>query len=143
MNVIPLGGFSQAMQFSCGTLPATVSCAFSPSTVTPDGVHPSTVTLTVKSTGALASRSRDGALWAITSTAVLGGVLLLPFGRRRRIHVTLAMLALVVLLLAGVGCGGGGSKTQTIVTPGTFTVNVASTSSAGSKTVPLTVTITQ
>ncbi len=143
LNVIPLGGFSQAMQFSCGTLPATVSCAFSPSTVTPDGVHPSTVTLTVKSTGALASRSRDGALWAVTSTAVLGGVLLLPFGRRRRIHVTLSLLALVVLLLAGVGCGGGGSTTHSIVTPGTFTVNVASTSSAGSKTVPLTVTITQ
>lgn len=140
LNVIPLGGFSQALQFSCGTVPANVTCSFSPASVTPDGVNPSTVTLTVKTTGALASQMGSGALWAATSTALLGGVLLLPFGRRRRIHVTFTVLG-VMLLLIGVGCGGG--SVNPAPTPTTFTMNVTSTSSSGSKTVPVVVTITK
>jgi hypothetical protein len=140
LNVIPLGGFSQALQFSCGTLPANVNCSFSPSSVTPDGVNPSTVTLTVKTTSALASQVGNGALWAVTSTALLGGVLLLPFGRRRRIDITLAAIALLVLL-TGVGCGGG--SVSPIINPTTFTLKIASTSSAGSKTASLVVNITQ
>lgn len=138
LNVVPLGGFSQALQFSCAALPENVSCSFSPSTVTPDGVNPSTVALTVKSTAALVSQAGNGALWTLASTAALGGVLLLPFGKRRRIHVTLTAITLMLLVTA-IGCGGGSVTTGT--TPTTFTMNVTSTSSAGSKTVPVTVTV--
>ena len=140
LNVIPLGGFSQALQFSCGTLPTNVTCSFSPASVTPDGVNPSTVTLTVKTTGsAVASQLGNSALWAIGSTAVLGGVLLLPFGRRRRINVTFTVIALMVLFTA-VGCGGG--SMSPVTTPTTFTLNVTSTSPVGSRIVPITVNIT-
>src|SRR5208337_2071685 len=143
LNVIPLGGFSQAIQFSCGTLPAKVSCTFSPSSVTPDGVNPSTVTLTVKTGGSMAaSRVGNGALWGVASTAVLSGVLLLPFGRRKRLTGALVVLGLMVLLISGIGCGGGSSNPN-LAALGTFTLNVTSTGPAGAKTVALVVNITK
>lgn len=142
LNLIPLGGFAQTVQFSCGTLPANVSCGFSPASVTPDGVNPSTTTLTVKTSGALLSRAGNSAIWSVSATALPGGMLLLPLGRRRRINGTLALLGLLILLLAGLGCGGG-STMQTSTTPQTFTLNVTSSGSAGSKTVPLVVNITK
>ncbi len=142
LNVIPLGGFAQVIQFSCGTLPTNVSCTFSKSTVAPDGVNPSTVTLTVKTNGAMASRVGKGALWGVASTAILSGVLLLPFGRRKRLTGTLALLGLVVLLGSVIGCGGGSSNPN-VATPGTFTLNVTSTSPVGVKTVALAVTVTK
>ena len=139
LNLIPLGGFSQTVQFSCGTLPANVTCAFSPSSVTPDGVNPSVTTLTVKTGGALLSRAGNSAIWSVSATVLLGGVLLLPFGRRRRMPGKLAVLGLLILLF-GVGCGGGNTM-QAGVTPQTFTLNVTSSGSAGSKTVALIVNI--
>jgi hypothetical protein len=108
--------------------------------VTPDGVNPSTTTLTVKTGGALLSHAGNSAIWPVSATVLLGGVLLLPFGRRRRIHATLTVLGLLILLF-GVGCGGGSMQRNT--TPQTFTLNVMSSGPAGSKTVPLVVNITQ
>jgi subtilase family serine protease len=143
LNVIPLGGFSQALQFSCGTVPTNVSCAFSPSSVTPDGANPTTVTLTVKTTTLVASAAGRNALWVVTSTAVLGGFLLLPFGRRRRIQGSFAVLGLMALVLGGVGCGGGSNIQNVTTTPTTFTMNVTSTGSSGSKTAPIVVNLTK
>jgi hypothetical protein len=143
LNLIPLGGYSQATQFSCGTLPANVSCTFSPSSVTPDGANPSTVTLTVRTSGVLASRGENRLLWSVASSAVFGAVLLLPFGKRKRIHGALAILCLFVLTLSGVGCGGGSNNSQTVAAPKSFTINIASSSTAGSKTVPLVVNVTK
>ena len=139
LNVIPLGGYSQAVQFSCGTLPAGVSCLFSQSSVTPDGVHPSIATLTVKTSSALASRSGNGAFWAVSATGLLGGMLLLPFGNRRRVKGSLAVSGMFLLLMIGIGCGGSANQGGT--NPTTFTVNVTSTSSSGAKTVPLVVNV--
>jgi Bacterial Ig-like domain (group 3) len=138
LNVIPLEGYSQAVQFSCGPLPAGVSCVFSQSSVTPDGVHPSTATLTIKTSALMGSRTGNGAFLALSATVLLGGVLLLPFGKRRR--VTLALPGMLLLLLIGIGCGAGSSK-PTGAVPGSFTVNVTSTSSRGAKTVAVTVNI--
>ncbi len=141
LNLIPLGGFSQTVQFSCGTLPTNVTCAFSPSSVTPDGVNPSVTTLTVKTGGTQLSRTGNSAIWSVSATVLLGGVLVLPFGKRRRINGTLAVLGLLILLF-GVGCGGG-TTMQTNTTPQTFTLNVISSGPAGSKTVPLVVNVTK
>jgi hypothetical protein len=47
VNLVPLGGFSQPVQLSCGSLPANLSCAFNETSVALDGVTPSVVTLTV------------------------------------------------------------------------------------------------
>jgi hypothetical protein len=103
------------------------------------------VVLTVKTGGLLASRGGEGTFWAVASTAVLGGLLLLPFGRRRRFKITLIVLGLMMVCICGVGCGGGSSSSSNnpgSATPDTFTINVTSTSSAANKTVPLVVNIT-
>ena len=83
--------------------------------------------------------------WTVASTAVLGGVLFLPFGRRRRVKTTLAVLGLMMVCIYAVGCGGGSSSSgnQGFATPGTFTINVTSTSSAMNKTAALVVNVTK
>jgi hypothetical protein len=142
LSVFPLGGFSQAVQFSCGTLPAKVSCAFSQSTVTPDGVHPSNITLTVNTSSLLASRIGDGRLLAFTSAFALAGVLL-PFGGRKRFKSTLFALGLVVVALCGVGCSNSSTTNPNLAAVGSYTISVTATSGAAStgKTVALTVIV--
>lgn len=150
LSVFPLGGFAQAVQFSCGTLPEKVSCTFSQSTVTPDGVHPSNVTLTVNTNSLSASRTGNTTLWALTSTFALAGVLL-PLGGRRRIKTLLVVIGLVALGLTGVGCGSSnstssGSSNSTNrkngAPVGTYTITVTATSTGSTgKTVALTVNI--
>ena len=153
LNVIPLGGYSQAVQFSCGSLPAGVNCVFSQSSVTPDGIHPSTATLTIKTSVLIGSRTGNGAFLALSATVLLGGVLLMPFGKRRRIN--LALPGMLLLLAIGIGCGagttnqgggsggttnqGGATTHQGGATPSSFTLNVTATSPSGSKTVPVVV----
>jgi hypothetical protein len=131
LNIIPLGGFSQPVQASCGTLPADVSCSFAPATVTPDGVHPATIVLAIKTSGAVASRLGDSRLWAATSTFGLAGVLL-PFGwrKRRRVQSTVAALGLIFIGLCFGGCSSGGSSSGGAAA-GSFTVNITSTAGAG------------
>lgn len=53
-TVTPQNGFDQAVSFHCdsATLPAGVSCGFSPASVTPDGSTAVTTTLTVQTSGA-------------------------------------------------------------------------------------------
>jgi hypothetical protein len=140
LSVFPLGGFAQAVQFSCGTLPSHVSCNFSHPSVIPDGVHPSIITLTVNTSGLQASQTGN-AWWGVSSTLALAGVLL-PFGGRRRSKTTLAALSLILVALCGVGCGPRTSN-QTGATLGTFTITVTATSGAmiTGKAVALTVNI--
>jgi Bacterial Ig-like domain (group 3) len=131
LNIIPLGGFSQPVQAACGTVPANVSCSFTPSAVTPDGVHPATITLAIKTTGAVASRIGESRLWAATSTFGLAGMLL-PFGwrKRRRVQSTAAALGLIFVGLCIGGCSSG-NATSGGAPAGSFTVNVTATAGAG------------
>jgi glycerol uptake facilitator-like aquaporin len=141
------------VQFSCGTLPAHVSCSFSQAQVTPDGVHPSNVTLTVNTGGKLASNIGKSGLWAVTSTFALAGVLL-PFRRRRGWKTSLAAFCFLAVGLFGFGCGtssGSGSGSASNSARGgpngapvgsfTLTVSASSASVATAKTVTLSVNI--
>jgi hypothetical protein len=140
ISVFPLGGFAQTVQMSCGTLPTNVSCTFSPASVTPDGVHPSNIMLTVNTSHLLASHSGNGRLWAVTSTLAFG-LVLLPFGTRRRLKTSLGLLCLFVVALVGVGCGSGSNPN--IAPPGSFALTITSTSAGvpNAKTAQITVNI--
>ena len=141
LNIIPLGGFSQPVQASCGSVPANVSCSFNPASVTPDGVHPATIMLAIKTGGAVASKLGESRLWAATSTFGLAG-LLLPFGwrKRRRVQTTVAALGLIFVGLCVGGCGGSGSGSGS-ATAGSYTVTVSASAGAGTPTKSVSMTV--
>ena len=141
LNIIPLGGFSQPVQVSCGSVPANVSCSFNPASITPDGVHPATIMLAIKTGGAVASKLGESRLWAATSTFGLAG-LLLPFGwrKRRRVQTTVAVLGLIFVGLCIGGCSGGGSSSGS-ATAGSYTVTVNATAGAGTPTKSASMTV--
>ena len=141
-NLVPLGGFAQSVQFSCGALPANVSCTFSKSSVTLDGTNPSVVTLSISTLGPVAKLNDGHVGWPASTAVVLAG-LLLPFGLRKRVKLSHFALCIAVLMLCGAGCGGGTTYNSNVAAAGSFTVNVAATSGAtpAAKSVPLAVTI--
>ena len=130
LNIIPIGGFSSPVQVSCGTLPANVSCSFSPATVTPDGVHPASIMLAIRTGNAVAARIGGSGTWAGISTFGLAGMLL-PFGwrRGRRLKSVVAVLGLMFVGLYVGGCSSGSSQHET--PSGTFTVSVTATTGPG------------
>ncbi len=104
VNLVPLSGFTQPVQLSCGALPANLSCTFNKNTVTLDGVTPSVVTLTVAVGQKHASNFGINHWPAAAASIALAG-LLLPLRIRRRWKTTFAVLCLLGVALCGVGCG--------------------------------------
>lgn len=143
-NMIPVGGFAQAIQLACSQLPANVSCTFTQPTVTLDGVHPGTASLVINTNGSgTASNLKKGSFWAIPSGAALA-VLLIPFGKRKRLKITLASLALMFVGLGGIGCGSSNSNSNDGVI-GTYNFTVTTTSVTGTtpKTFAIVLNITK
>jgi Pro-kumamolisin, activation domain/Bacterial Ig-like domain (group 3) len=141
ISVIPLGGSTQTVSFTCGNLPAKLSCVFAPATVTLDGVTIASVKVTVTAAAATASNAAQPNLWGVVSTVAFAG-LLLPFGRRKRLKRAFVLVAVLAFAFGVVGCGGGSSTPPTPATA-TYVVNVTASGGAGSaaKTVPLVVTV--
>lgn len=104
VNVVPLSGFGQPVQLSCGSLPTNLSCTFNKTSVALDGVNPSVVTLTVainqKQANNMGMYHWEG---AVASIALAG--LLLPLGIRRRWKTTFAVFCVLSVAFYGVGCG--------------------------------------
>jgi hypothetical protein len=154
-TVTPVGGFNQAIQFSCSGLPANATCAFSPTTITPSGASvTSTLTITtdVRTSSLLEHRAKPLLAIALHSGQIglCGGLLFCVF-RRKKMAAQLRRLSLGILLamalLGGTSVVGCGSGLPSPVTPaGTSMVTVtASTSASGGTThnATLTLTITQ
>jgi hypothetical protein len=141
LNIIPLGGSTQTVQLSCGTLPADISCSFTPTSVTLDGVTQASVKVTVNTKLTTANASIKTHILGAASTLAFAG-LLLPFVRRKRLNTLLGMAALLVVALVGVGCGSSGNSN--VAHQGVYVLNVTATGGTGSaaKTVPLVVTVT-
>ena len=154
VNLVPLSGFTQPVQLSCGSLPANLSCSFNKNTVTLDGVTPSVVTLTVAVGQKHASNFGVNHWQAAAASIALAG-LLLPLGIRRRWKTTFAVLCLLGVALCGVGCGSvstSNSSTNPSSNPSadskkphSSTITVTATSSVGggviTRSAQLTVTI--
>jgi hypothetical protein len=151
INVIPLGGSTQTIQLSCGTVPTNITCSVAQAAVTLDGINPVAVKVTVNANAVTASATRVEPGWAIASPIAFA-CLLLPFVRRKRLKTLLGIAALLVLGLSGVGCGGSSGTPTTPATPttpttpqsATYVVNVNASAGAGTtaKVIPLVVTIT-
>ncbi|HEY0306784.1 MAG TPA: Ig-like domain repeat protein [Acidobacteriaceae bacterium] len=126
ISIVAMNGFVSPITFSCSGLPASASCVFSPSTVTPAGFASSSLTI---NTNAAANYIPGFGFGGHGETLAFAFTLLLaPLAFRKR-KSALRLLALAVLMVAGMqaltGCGSG-------VTPsGTNTITVTATSTSG------------
>jgi hypothetical protein len=156
ITVTPAGGFSSAVNLSCGTLPSESNCVFSAQSVTPSNGQPAQVTLTV-STAAPSANLRRSMLglpgpdpWlpggAIVSLAGLIGFLRSRSARHWLRTMSLWIVACGVVFSL-IGCGGSGGGNSTPTNPGTpagtsnitITANVTGSSSTQTASVQLTV----
>jgi hypothetical protein len=140
-----VGGFTGDITLSC-TAPAGLSCAFSPTTISP-GSSATSSTLTISATATAPP---------VTGYSLTGMAMLLPglglFGtvfttRKRKplapksILWTSALGLLFVVSLFALGCGGGNSSMTPTASNSQVTLMVTGTSGAISHTTPVTVTI--
>lgn len=139
VTIVPLGGFSQTVNFSCSGLPVGATCSFT--TVSATDVSLSITTMA-------AMRMKDplgrGHQWfyALLLPGLLGILIPAKRGWNRRwlsFVLTLAFLG-VTLWLVACGGGGGGSGGGSGTPAGTSTVTVTGTS--GTLTHPGTLTLT-
>jgi hypothetical protein len=142
LTLTPVGGYTGTITFSCGTLPAHVSCTFAPPSLTlAAGSGPESSTLTVN-TGAVAtamswvSNDANGRHISIAMMLLLPGSLfgLVGFRKRKRdagAARRLFLLAIAALTLAAAsalgGCGG-----PSTAKPGTYTIPITLTLTDGS-----------
>jgi MBG domain (YGX type) len=153
----PVNFYQGLVKLSCGTLPANVSCVFSPATLAPDGTGTPTQTALTISTS---STPIVGALRPISNAPIYGAaVFYLPGGlalfllvsKRRQNGGSTRNLNLMVLFLllagtVGVTACGGSSKASTAApgdaAPGTSTIAVTVTGAdKTSHTINLSITV--
>ncbi len=142
ITITPDGGYTGTIDFSCGTLPAHVSCTFAPPTLTLNGAGPFTDTLTVSTNATATAQLRipgeNGRFGSLALAALLWvpGSLAALFGLKRRkgkhsaSRPVLWMIAILLWIGAGAlsSCGGKSS----FAAPGTYTIPITLTVSGGS-----------
>lgn len=142
ITITPIGGYTGTIDFSCDTLPAHVSCAFAPPTLTLNGAGPFTDTLTVSTNATATAQLRipgengrfDGL--ALAALLWLPGSIAAMFGAKRRkakqstSRPVLWMIAILLWISAGAlsSCGGKSS----FAAPGTYTIPITLRVSGGS-----------
>jgi trimeric autotransporter adhesin len=147
ITVTPSGGFTGAVTLTCAISPTAASdpatCSFASASVTIGGAAAQTDVLTVSTTAATTAQNRPMNLfWPSAGGAALAMVFFIGIPARRRNWLSMLGLLVFFFSMAAIGCGGsshsGGGNPGT--TPGTYTVTVTGT--AGSMTIPTTVTLT-
>ncbi|MBL8288610.1 MAG: hypothetical protein JNL85_11560 [Rubrivivax sp.] len=159
LTVTPVGGFGNAVTFSCSGLPRGATCSFAPASVTPAGAAVTT-TLTIATDGgpvALWLRAHPGVALALLLPVFFRWRPGDPRGARRRAWLAAASVAAWLVVACGGGGGGGGNEggsgggnptpPATGTPAGTSTVTVTATSGSGaaavSRTAALTLTVTR
>jgi hypothetical protein len=140
LSILPIGGSTQTVQLSCGTVPATINCTFTPATVTLDGTNAASVKITVNAHRASATLVTGRHALGVTASFAFG-VVLLSFGSRRtRKRILFGLLGIAIVALCGAGCGSSHSP---VAQSSVYVLNVTATSSgAAAKTTPLVITVT-
>ena len=134
LAVVPLGGFSGQITFSCAGLPAHASCTFTPAGGAPTGgILNATLTITTQApTMARLFPGLPGTATLALALPVFGLILAGSFtGRRSRrswkVYAILACLSAAALLTAGCGSVSNSHSGTPGTPPGTYSITVAAT----------------
>ena len=130
LAVVPMGGFSSQITFSCAGMPAHSACTFSPASGAPTGgILNATLTITTQSpTLARLSPGLPGTAALALALPVFG--IILAGKRSRRSWKAYAVLAPVMVagfLLAGCGSVSSSHGGTPGTPPGTYSITVAAT----------------
>jgi hypothetical protein len=146
LTITPSNLFTSAVALSCGSLPAYISCSFSPTSVTPSGTQLMSAQLKVSvaatTTGtSTASAAHDGRKLQL-AILLLGPLCLVPlsFIQRNRWR----SLSMLVLLGIAFGCTTIGCQNSPVThraPSGTYTINVTATAGSKTQTIPITIAI--
>jgi hypothetical protein len=149
LAITPGGGSSGTFTFACGSLPASLACAFNPASeaVAANGTGNVMVQLVTGHSARLAEPPR-GHGWG--AAGLLCGLILLPAAlvRRRRIFWLAALLAILVGGVSScVGSGGGSGATPLVgqgssdASVGTFAIPVTVSANGIAHSVTLSLTV--
>jgi hypothetical protein len=138
LTVMPVGGYSGAVKFSCGTLPSGATCTFAPASVTPANGAAATTTLTVSTTAPSAAmlRTVGGSLQGIA----LASIFCLAFSPKRTLRINRWLIrSSLLLLISGLislsGCSSSSAASSGTTNSGTptgaQTITVSVTDSSG------------
>jgi uncharacterized protein (TIGR03118 family) len=148
VSAAAVGGFNSQIALTC-TAPAGLTCAFSPTTISPGGTSSSTLTIAAASTppSGGGGYSMHGLGLFLPGLGLFGTLLTTrkrkPLTRKSIRWMSLLGMLLVISLFA-LGCGGGSSNGSTSTPPPSaqnVTVMVTGTSGSLVQTAPVTVTI--
>ena len=142
------GAFNNAITLSCAGLPSSLSCSFSPITITP-GASSAASTLTISAAPVVGMQSQHGGNLLFTTFllpfGIAGFVSISSFSRRglkgRRLLRRLAVLCAVGISMVAVSCGGTGSATHAVPAPSTYSVTIAGSSVPMQLSTTVTITV--
>ncbi|HWG21612.1 MAG TPA: choice-of-anchor Q domain-containing protein [Terracidiphilus sp.] len=103
VTLTPNSAFTGTVALSCGSLPATLSCSFSPQSVYLTAGIVQTASLTIAATAQTKSSGAMNGISAIPTGMLFAAILILPpFGKKKRARhfLALCLLALLPLLLS-------------------------------------------
>jgi hypothetical protein len=137
LTAIPLDGFHSTITFACtGGMPAGVTCAFAPASVTPTGpaALPTSLTITMAATSAQTTSLKTVKRFPwfpLTTGVAISGLFLIGIPRRNRWRPIVFLLLAFVALATVSGCGSGVVPTQgnsdDNSAPGTYPITVTAT----------------
>jgi uncharacterized protein (TIGR03118 family) len=146
ISAAAVGGFDSPISLSCSSI-SGLTCAFSPTTITPGSTATSTLSISAASTPPMGGYHAAALVGVLPAMGLLATVFTTrkrkPLTRKSSLSVSILGLLLVISLfsLLAVGCGGS-SNAQTSQPAGSqVTLTVTGTSGAITQSTPVTITI--
>jgi Bacterial Ig-like domain (group 3) len=160
LQITPIGGFTGTVNLACTGLPEYSSCQFTPQQITLNGgTAPASVTLTIStSTSTSTASSSAGRLempnpggrvklpWQLWIIAILSMAAAASRKRRMAAPVFLALaISFGIGLSACAGRSGSSTHSASKTPPGTYSISVVETNSAGKllNTLPITFAVSE